>query len=368
MTLHDAFERVVAISLPYCPERRERLTAHLRENGIADPDKVEWFQAISGDMCPPPAWWNAGNGAWGCFSSHLHLAQRAVMDGVESICILEDDAVFQPQAPAMLARLMREVPQAWGQIYLGGQHYRSDYQPKDVPGSPFVLKCGNVNRTHAFAISKRALPAFQQHIAYAPDYEHRGGWHIDHQLGIAHERGDWAVYCPAWHLAGQEENSSNISGATQPRHWWHPARYAAGLPFFWVDPKLAACERFREGAGRHLHLGWNLLEGTLEDRGLAKCGRDGRALGDWLCMIAVEALDLEKLPALSCDFIKPEHVAGLWRRGCLTITDGREDLGDFLGYPHNGLFPHPWTSPERPGAIHPSLIPPFADPLGRRAA
>ena len=157
------------------------------------------------------------------------------MDGIGSYLVLEDDAVFHPRAPEMLERLMGELPADWGQLYLGGQHLQP---PEEVPSSPFVLRGINVNRTHAFALKGDTFARFQQHITHAPDYIARNhGWHIDHQLGIAHERRDWNVYCPSWWLAGQDEGSSNVSGNTNPRLWWNPEIYSGRLPFVWLDPR-----------------------------------------------------------------------------------------------------------------------------------
>jgi hypothetical protein len=35
-------------------------------------------------------------------------------------CLLEDDVVFHPKAGEMLERLLRELPEDWDQVYLGG--------------------------------------------------------------------------------------------------------------------------------------------------------------------------------------------------------------------------------------------------------
>jgi GR25 family glycosyltransferase involved in LPS biosynthesis len=219
MKLEEAFDRVVVINLSFKTERRERLERHLEEVGIADPTKIKWERAVCGDFTPPPAWWGAGNGAWGCLMSHLRVGQDAVHDNVSSYCVLEDDVIFHPKAPEMLDCFMRELPRDWGQVYLGGQFLHRE--PERI--TPWVMRPYNVNRTHAFALSRNTISRYLQHIMHAPDYfEVRayssGGitvdqncFHIDHQLGRAHERRDWNTYVPTWWLAGQEGGSSNIA-------------------------------------------------------------------------------------------------------------------------------------------------------------
>lgn len=226
---------IFVINLPFKPDRRERISRHLVEMGLVrSAEEIRWVKAISGDWCWPPHWWRSGNGSWGCLMSHLRIVQDALMEGLESYLVLEDDAVFQPQALEMLERLMREVPQDWDQIYLGGQHLKP---VEEVPGAPFVLRANNVNRTHGFILRRRAFARFQQHIMHAPDYIEHHRWHIDHQLGLAHERREWNVYAPAWWICGQEEGGSNISGRTNPRQWWHPQGYSRDLPLILMPPR-----------------------------------------------------------------------------------------------------------------------------------
>ena len=332
--LNDHFERIFILNLPYKPERRERVERQLRKLQLAR--KVEWVRAYSGDMMPHPAWWRAGNGAWGCLLSHARVLEEAIMDRLESYLVLEDDVVFQPRAGEMLAEFMPQVPGDWDQIYLGGQHLR---EPVDcgnaAQGGIRVLRAWNVNRTHAFALRRKAMTKVHQHIWHAPDYiSKNGGWHIDHQLGIAHERGDWSVFAPDWWLAGQDEDSSNISGRYNPRLWWHPTRHAKGLPFIHLPAE--AGEKIGE-ARNHLHPGNTLKPGTLEDAGLEAAAADDDKLRDWLAKIAREALDMHRLPAWQSAAISPDKVAALWPAGVRPLEG--TNVKALCGYPWNGLLP-----------------------------
>jgi hypothetical protein len=89
MTLTDAFEKVFILTLPGAGERRAVLEGHLREVGIVDLGRVTWVRAVAGSVCPPPIWFRAGEGAWGCFCSHVRMAQDAAMDGVGAYFAIE---------------------------------------------------------------------------------------------------------------------------------------------------------------------------------------------------------------------------------------------------------------------------------------
>ena len=343
MKLNEAFERVVIINLPFKTNRRCRLERHLEEGGIVDLAKVRWERAICGDWTPPPAWFGAGRGAWGCLMSHLRVGQDAVHDKLASYCVLEDDVVFHPEAPQMLEAFMREVPEDWGQVYLGGQYLRRE--PQLI--SPWVMRPYNVNRTHAFALSKKTIPRYLQHIMHAPDYLtlrlddkgqasfDRNGFHIDHQLGRAHERRNWKTYTPKWWLAGHEAGGSNISGRKNPRLWWHWRGWGQQLPFVVVPAN--ATDQERDWFRLYLHPGNNLLGTTLVDIGLDKDISD-EELTKWLRMIAGEAIERWKLPGFEVPQKFPElpdRVQNLWAAGICEASE--ECVTRLAPYPFNGL-------------------------------
>lgn len=330
MRLKDHFSKIFVINLPYMPARRARLAGHLEATGLADAADLTWVRAVSGDWCPPPAWFKAGNGAWGCLQSHLRIVQDAIMEQLDSFLVLEDDVVFSPRAASELESLMAGVPKDWDQLYLGGQHLKNPTSDQLPPG---IFRCGNVNRTHAFALSNRVFGRFQQHITHAPDYMARGAWHIDHQLGLAHERRVWNTYAPTWWLAGQDEGPSNISGRTNPRMWWHFHGWSAGLPFVFVSQEQQ--DSGDRGILDHVHFGNNLKEGTLEDIGLDRCAGSASALHEWLRMIAREAVDRWKLPGICHPGISREEIQTCWPAGVVAVEDC--ELPALVDYPYNGL-------------------------------
>ena len=189
---------------------------------MADNDKVIFYPAIIGDWTTCPADWGSGRGAWGCLRSHQRIIEdvlhtrddRGVMLA-ESVLILEDDVIFKEDALENLNHFMEAVPDDWEQIYLGGQHRKSTTSTD----SSHVVIGGSINRTHAYAINGNALTKVYRHISYATDYRDTTK-HIDHQLEVAHQRGDWKVYCPKQWIAGQRAGPSNISGKTNGDQYW----------------------------------------------------------------------------------------------------------------------------------------------------
>lgn len=340
-SLPDYFPRIVLLSLSSQRDRADAALTRIEESGMARRGDVTVMRAWPGNVAPAPAWWRAGNGAWGCLISHVRAVQEALLDGVERVLLLEDDIVFHPRAPQWLERLMREVPEDWDQLYLGGQHLK---EASPMPGSPYIWRAKNVNRTHAYALHRRVYAKYLQHVLHAPDYIRRGAWHIDHQLGVAHERADWRTYAPAWWLCAQEAGGSTISGKMNPRLWWQPFVYAKRLPF------VRVAEGVKEVGGAKFNLAFHFEDGL--DAAL----KNEPALRKWLETAARHAIDRCQLPAWQHPQLTVERVGALWPAGVRELDDG--DPAVLLDYPENGLFPHPLTEPARPPVR--LLVPGFA--------
>lgn len=219
--LTDWFDRVYVINCAHRPDRLEETKQHLAETKMADVEKVIFYPAIVGDWTTVPADWRSGNGAWGCLRSHQRILEDImhVRDGdgfaLKNALIMEDDIIFVDDALQKFNEFIVEVPDDWGQIYLGGQH-----GGRKLPtASKHVIEGTSINRTHAYAINTSTIQHMYRHISYATDY--RGTTkHVDHQLEVAHRRGDWPVYCPKKWIVGQRAGSSNISGKINPTKFW----------------------------------------------------------------------------------------------------------------------------------------------------
>ena len=220
--LTDFFSKVFVINCAHRPDRLECVKEELCKNEMADLEKVSFYAGIIGDYVSHPHDWGAGNGAWGCLQSHRRILEDVMHDRDErgqeihsSILILEDDVVFTNDAKEKLNEFMEIVPSDWGQIYLGGQHQ----QPAKKSKIEGVMVGVSINRTHAYAVNKSAYQQVYRHISYMSDYIGTSK-HVDHQLELAHVRGDWKVYCPPKWIAGQAAGPSNISGAVDAERFW----------------------------------------------------------------------------------------------------------------------------------------------------
>jgi hypothetical protein len=257
MIFDEYFDDVYIITLPDKKARLERTLKGLIDGGLCENPKI--VRAISGDIVGVSAWFSYGGGALGCMMSHIRIIQDFIMDynffpeqqasfGDKKILILEDDVIFDYNAKERFKIFTENLPDDWGQFYLGGQHiYPPKYYNKEV------LIGSSINRTHAYAIRGKAAQRIHKHITFYPDYT-GNNHHVDHQFEVAHRRGDWKVYCPLWWIAGQGENHSDISGKRLPNKWWdyRNEHDLKDLPLF-VAEENAACNGYMQ----YLHFGDN---------------------------------------------------------------------------------------------------------------
>lgn len=291
--IFDYFDHVYIVSLPRHKERLARLQTQLR--GLVRQKSMTVFEAIDGDQLPAPAYWKQGNGAWGCLQSHVRLMQTIWQAGHQRALILEDDAILDPASTGRLQSFFAVAPSEWGQMYLGGQH-RMEPETK---GGYFIGR--SINRTHAYAVSRKAIPKILQHISHAPDYMENSYRHVDHQLEAAHQRRDWIVACPEWWVFGQGENMSSINGRHHPDKWWDwlPDEMVKQLPWVIVGPETSdrQLSRFR----RFIHFGWTLANDQKTDIGIQSGmkRRTRTALMNSAKAIAEEAWSMRRLPAVA---------------------------------------------------------------------
>ena len=146
------FERCYVVSLARRPDRWARFLRQLPADWpLAKPEP---FAAIDGQLVPHPAWWRQGKGAWGCYRSHLAIIELRANDNCESILILEDDALPQPEFARRAGEFFAALPDDWQMIYLGGQLIRLQHG-KPRPAMRALLRPNNVHRTHAYGLRGR---------------------------------------------------------------------------------------------------------------------------------------------------------------------------------------------------------------------
>lgn len=210
------FDQVYVINLEIRPDRLESLIKRIPKT-ICD---FKVWKAVHGDSVTPPSYWHSGNGAWGCYRTHINILEDAMQKKHSSYLVLEDDAVFSDSFDEVLDRFMTHIPHDWEQIYLGGQLlHEIEHPPVRINDSVYMPY--NVNRTHAFGVHKRGYNVMYEHLYQLPFVQ---GEHIDHHLGRLHEKGGIKVYAPYKWIVGQDVGSSNISGKTRDsvEFWYHP--------------------------------------------------------------------------------------------------------------------------------------------------
>ena len=88
MGILDYFDRLAIIHLP---DRLQALTRELSEVGIdIDGSKVQ----MPDPPLPETSHGFSSSGVYGNFQSHLEIIERAYVEGLESVWVLEDDAIF----------------------------------------------------------------------------------------------------------------------------------------------------------------------------------------------------------------------------------------------------------------------------------
>lgn len=208
------FEKVYVISLK---RRNDRLSDFL--NGLPTPwifNNVELYEGIDGLTLKKPDWWDDNPGSLGCFLSHKTLIEKCILENVNSVLILEDDAVFCDNFNEKCSYFLDHVPNNWEMIYLGGQHLAKPHQ--EIIDDCVAIGT-NINRTHAYALKKEGLIKIKSYLDIEPwPIKQR---HIDHYYGYLHKHKHIIPYCPLNMLVGQRKGYSDIINYDLPRdRWW----------------------------------------------------------------------------------------------------------------------------------------------------
>jgi hypothetical protein len=284
--MSPVFDKAVLINLD---KRADRLGAFKAKMvGIPELKEVARFRAILGDQVGVPAFFSAGGGAYGCRQSHTRVLEDAILDGVETLWVLEDDCCFVKNFSARLRDFLARLPDDWALLMLGGQHHGGGPSPTGIDG---VLRATDCQRTHSYVVRglepMRALYRLWM----------RADTHIDHVFG--HFQARFPTYCPDPFLCGQDEGASDIFGRDLPvRFWSKPSAAAAGAnrPLALVVADRALAERLRNLG---LHYGNDRCPQTGRDRGLIDIQASGwpaDRLCAWADLIAAEAADADLVP------------------------------------------------------------------------
>jgi hypothetical protein len=159
---------------------------------------------------------------------------------------------------------------------------------------------------------------------------------VDHQYGLAHERGLWSAYTPAWWFAGQDADTSQICGRPLGPRWWQPGIHALDIPFICLAPdEIVSAEETHSVLEQEMSMEM--------ERDLADTLALLRHLQNWATLALCKgALPAWRNPRLSFNLVARVWPAGAYRHspGCATAL-----LAAFTG---GGLAPHFLTSNQHP--------------------
>lgn len=204
--LYDCFDSVFVLNLEQRNDRWRRFLSNL---------PIDWpfcppfrFDAVDGRAVEIPSLWKSNHGAWGCYASHLRILEMAIERELDSILVLEDDAVFCKTFSTDVRSFFAELPEDWELIYLGGQHIELHLGlPQKV--TEWVYRPFNTNRTHAYAI--RGQEAMRRIHGYLIEPENwTENHHVDHFLG-AYQKSHDRVYVPMDWLVAQDDGLSDVA-------------------------------------------------------------------------------------------------------------------------------------------------------------
>jgi len=206
--LQNTFDRVYVINLPRRTERWEAFSERLPADW---PFRIpERYAAIDGGLATPPDWWKEGGGAWGCYKAHLRILEDCLSNEINSVLILEDDAVCVEGFAEKVQDFWKHLPEDWEMVYLGGQHIQENMGlPRKI--NDWVYHPFNVNRCHCYGFrGRRMLERAYKHLNNFADW--KALHHVDHYLGELHKQMTTGLYVPKEWLVAQSEGKSDICG------------------------------------------------------------------------------------------------------------------------------------------------------------
>lgn len=274
--LKDIFQRVVVVNLDKRTDRLGHFVKEL-EKGWPFLDPLR-FSAIHGDKCGWPRTWGHGPNTYGCMESHRQILQRAILDDIESILVLEDDLVLCDNFTQKAQEFFNHVPKDWDWVCIGGQHLS---QPADIGNN--IVKCTNTQRTHAYGLRGKVIKEAYIHIISSEG-------HVDHRYGDIQSK--YNVYAPKPFICGQMQDQSDISGSRNPLKFWADPSFEKHIVVLLHAPKDILPKLREEG----FHMGFSRDHGTDIDVGLRDIYSGGvtqQKLKDFLVMLIWESESMQ---------------------------------------------------------------------------
>jgi len=161
MALYDYFDRISIIHLPERQDRYRSLSAELNDIGIdIHQPKVHIPHA------PVPSDWNGwpSRGVYGNFLSHLRILQQALLDGLTTVWVLEDDAIFSKRMRREQLNLVETLRnREWDLCFFG---HSLTHELADQP-TGFVPPSADFIWAHCYAVHARVLQRLVSYLERA---------------------------------------------------------------------------------------------------------------------------------------------------------------------------------------------------------
>jgi len=193
-------ERTVCITL----ERRHDRWGRFIESFPKDwpfPE-VQKFIGFDGQKMEPPKSWGSSRGGWGATLSHLAVIQTAYDEGIESLLVLEDDAL-PVQDLAESWRNFDFAGKTWDWLYLGGQIKGR------IETTPTLVRPFRCIRAHAYILKRKAMKLI---LDRSPDWTDV----MDHEYARIHTKRELSVLCVQPWLFNVRGERSDIFLPHQP--------------------------------------------------------------------------------------------------------------------------------------------------------
>ncbi len=193
-----AFQRVVIINLERRTDRLKQIMGEIAKDWPFVSPII--MKGIDGEKLKAPANFKQGNNVWACLQSHRRAIEDAINDGIESLLVLEDDAIFHPQFSERALKFLTDIPGDWEFAFLGGGHIDPAKPPIAV--KPGIVRPQNIQRLHAYAARREGLHALYQY------------WHEWHEGHCDHAISTWIgtrkTYCVQPWIVGQRAGLSDV--------------------------------------------------------------------------------------------------------------------------------------------------------------
>ncbi|WP_367871111.1 glycosyltransferase [Luteolibacter sp. Populi] len=170
-TLQGIAEKIYVISLPEREDRREILRRNWQPQDLEfevvegvrpDPAEIRWEE-----MKGMEAYGSAENlrgeyipGAVGCKRAGINALKNFLDSRANTALICQDDCLWKPDAPRIIGRALRELPEDWDLVY-----FSASSRDKNLPYSPHLVRLGGARYCNAIlwnrASAKRLLPELE---------------------------------------------------------------------------------------------------------------------------------------------------------------------------------------------------------------